>query len=64
MLNFKHSGDPDDLVEYQQKSVADSISEQTIPAAEKFGTYMELCRRYPHASTGTKTKWKHRMGLA
>lgn len=63
LLNFKHSGDPDDLVERKQKSIGDSISEQVIPPAEKFGVYMKLCEKFPHASSGTKKKWRRRIGL-
>jgi hypothetical protein len=60
-LNFKHTRDADDLLEFKQKSISDSIDEQVIPEGEGFGVYMELVKRYPHASNGTKRKWKKRL---
>ncbi len=45
-------------------SLADQLAERRdLVDAERSEAYLEACRKAPHASEGTKRKWRRRLGF-
>ena len=48
----------------QDPSLTSQLSERhNLVDSEKIESYLEACRRAPHASEGTKRKWRKALGM-
>lgn len=57
----------DEVVGYTWKkrdpSLRDQLAERKEVDSEAYASYLNACTKAPHASEGTKKKWKRALGL-